>query len=190
MLFMTDRCKDKTNVTQSQTADNSQVQTSGLSLQKAHEQNIGDIGNSDSGCISQTPSGLRRCWKCKSNLPRSNFSKDKSRKSGLQSKCKKCSNKRVHEWRHSKVADPTRPTRKRLAKRNKAPSQDSIGYLDPVRDESQLQMYLQDGLNIRNRKHLSTKQQATSRAQKLHQDELERQADELLGIKKSQRAQK
>ena len=41
---------------------------------------------------------MKRCSKCRQRKPRSEFSKDRSRKDGLQNRCKPCNRKIVKKW--------------------------------------------------------------------------------------------
>ncbi len=128
---------------------------------------------------------LRRCWKCQLELPKSEFSKDESRKSGLQSKCKGCSNRSVSSWRKQKGDTFTRevngvPAEPRVTRKK----QTSSGIWSHTKNRLEEQRLRQDGLNVRNRMHLSTKQLGLSRSIQSTQRELEREADSWLKMAK------
>lgn len=57
----------------------------------------------------------KTCCYCKEKKNASNFSKDKSKKSGLSSRCKKCENEKVRLWRslnHEKSKESSRKWKK------------------------------------------------------------------------------
>lgn len=64
--------------------------------------------------------GTKRCGKCKIEKSKSDFSKDKSRRDGLNYRCKECATKHSAQWRARDLkrnADVTRRWRKRNPKR-------------------------------------------------------------------------
>lgn len=104
--------------------------------------------------ISQNPSVLRRCWRCREMLLESEFSRDTSRKSGFQSKCRTCSNAAVREWRQQKTLETSR--RSQTLQTRESPRSGGRGQaLNPdVIGKYSLRSLLDEGLTIRKRRHL------------------------------------
>jgi len=130
--------------------------------------------------ISHTQEGLRRCWKCQQILDFSCFNKDRNRTTGLQSKCRRCSNQGVNEWRKVRPENPRPPKLRTKTSGNKGNS--SSPQLPSTLPESQWGIYKGIGMNFRDRKCITTKQQAISKYEELRQKELLDEADKLLGL--------
>ena len=153
-----------------------------IELELSHENNqrqTSQLVNSYS--FVPPPGGERKCCHCKELLPSNQFNKDRSKKSGLQSKCRRCSNSCVESWRTknaslraAKSAPPKRPRRVKSTSKNRI-----VRSYDTQRREEERAVQ-DEGLNIRNRRHVSTKQRYRSRLALQKGDHLERLANEIL----------
>jgi hypothetical protein len=161
--------------------------TSGLSMPPV-EIEISDSKNQIQ--VDQLPSidvfvaplnGGRKCCKCKSYLPETQFNRDRSKKSGLQSKCRRCSNTCVESWRNKKklLADERLNTHlpRAKTKKRKTKSFDKGANIQSVMKERALR---EEGLNVRNRRHVPTQQRLRSQSMQHNSDYLEKLADRFL----------
>lgn len=163
------------------------LSTSGLSMPPV-EIEISDCKNQIQ--VDQSPSidvfaaplnGARKCCKCKSHLPETHFNRDRSKKSGLQSKCRKCSNTCVESWRSNKrlLADK-RPNahqpRAKVKKRKTMALTHGAGTQSVLKERA----LREEGLNVRNRKHVPTQQRLRSQSMQHNSDYLEKLADKFL----------
>jgi hypothetical protein len=125
--------------------------------------------------------GERKCCKCKSHLPENQFNRDRSKKSGLQSKCRRCSNACVESWRSNKrlLADerPSAHQPRAKVKKQKSKAFTKGADTQSVMKERALR---DEGLTVRNRRHVPTQQRLRSQSMLHNSDYLEKLADKFL----------
>lgn len=125
--------------------------------------------------------GKRKCCRCKEQLPVSQFNKDRSKKSGLQSKCRVCSNAEVVSWRRTKrlMAEKIPRTRRPPGARKRGGPKNYKDFGSTQHDVFE-RGYREEGMDVRERRHLSTHQSYSSRVMQHNSEKLEILADEIL----------
>jgi len=147
-----------------------------------HGQNKAEEDHSSSSEIFVRPSkGLRKCCNCKELLLEIMFNKDRSKKSGLQSKCRQCSNACVELWRskQSPLLEKKPRVNQRHARVKRVVTKPSTYAMKRHRDLHEMSL-LDEGLTVNNRMHLATKQKSASPSMQQKSDDLEKWADEIL----------
>ena len=121
-----------------------------------HSQNKAEEDHSSSSEIFVRPSkGLRKCCNCKELLLENMFSKDRSKKSGLQSKCRQCSNACVELWRskQSPLSRKKPRVHQRQARVKRAETKPFTYTMKRHRDLYEKSL-LDEGLTVRYRRHV------------------------------------
>lgn len=126
---------------------------------------------------STVPTDVRCCWSCKNLLDIEEFARDRSRKSGRQSKCRRCSSRLVAAWRHrTGPRQKEKSPRRRDTRARQAPVRASRGTVTR-QEESRLR---DEGLTIRDRIHANLQQRPVSGAVGRQHSRLEAEADRIL----------
>ena len=125
--------------------------------------------------------GKRKCCRCKEQLPVEQFNKDRSKKSGLQSKCRKCSNVEVVSWRRTKrlMAEKNHQTRRPPGKRKRDKPKNYKDFGSTQREYFE-RGYRDEAMNVRKQRHIHTSQSYSSQSVQRKSDYLEKLADKFL----------